>query len=56
VDIAIEAVPGPEVLAGSTRLRAGTADEDGLEHAQYGVMIKLGHVYRNLMVKREGKQ
>ncbi len=50
VDIAIEVAPGPEVLAGSTRLRAGTATKMVLNMLSTGVMIKLGHVYRNLMV------
>ena len=31
-DLAIEPVPGPEVLTGSTRLKAGTVPEDGSEH------------------------
>ena len=50
VDIAIEAAPGPEVIAGSTRLRAGTATKMVLNMLSTGVMVKLGHVYRNLMV------
>ena len=55
VDIAIEAAPGPEVLAGSTRLRAGTATKMVLNMLSTGVMVKLGHVYRNLMVNVQPK-
>ena len=55
VDIAIEALPGPEVIAGSTRLRAGTATKMVLNMLSTGVMVKLGHVYRNLMVNVQAK-
>ena len=55
VDIAIEAAPGPEVVAGSTRLRAGTATKMVLNMLSTGVMVKLGHVYRNLMVNVQPK-
>ena len=55
VDIAIEAAPGPEVVAGSTRLRAGTATKMVLNMLSTGVMVKLGHVYRNLMVNVQAK-
>lgn len=50
VDIPIEPKPGPEVLAGSTRLRAGTATKLVLNMISTVVMIRLGHVYGNLMV------
>ena len=50
VDFPIEPVPGPEVIAGSTRLRAGTATKMVLNMISTAVMIRLGHVYRNLMV------
>jgi N-acetylmuramic acid 6-phosphate etherase len=50
VDYPIEPKPGPEVLAGSTRLRAGTATKLVLNMISTAVMIRLGHVYRNLMV------
>jgi len=46
----IEPKPGPEILAGSTRLRAGTATKLVLNMISTGVMIKLGFVYGNLMV------
>jgi N-acetylmuramic acid 6-phosphate etherase len=55
VDIAIEAAPGPEVVAGSTRLRAGTATKMVLNMLSTGVMVKLGYVYRNLMVNVQPK-
>jgi N-acetylmuramic acid 6-phosphate etherase len=50
VDYPIEPTPGPEVLAGSTRLRAGTATKLALNMISTAVMIRLGHVYGNLMV------
>jgi N-acetylmuramic acid 6-phosphate etherase len=50
VDIAIEPVPGPEVIAGSTRMRAGTATKLVLNMLSTAVMIRLGYVYGNLMV------
>jgi N-acetylmuramic acid 6-phosphate etherase len=50
VDYAIEPTPGPEVIAGSTRLRAGTATKMVLNMISTAVMIRLGHVYGNLMV------
>ena len=50
VDIPIEPTPGPEILTGSTRLRAGTATKLVLNMISTGVMIRLGHVYGNLMV------
>jgi N-acetylmuramic acid 6-phosphate etherase len=46
----IEPVPGPEILTGSTRLRAGTATKLILNMISTAVMVKLGHVYGNLMV------
>jgi N-acetylmuramic acid 6-phosphate etherase len=50
VDLAIEPKPGPEVLTGSTRMRAGTATKLILNMISTGVMIRLGYVYSNLMV------
>ena len=50
VDHPIEAVPGPEVIAGSTRLRAGTATKMVLNMLSTAVMIRLGYVFGNLMV------
>lgn len=49
-DIAIEAPTGAEVLAGSTRLKAGTATKMILNMLSTGVMARTGRVYQNLMV------
>ncbi len=49
-DIAIAPLVGPEVLAGSTRLKAGTAQKMVLNMISTGVMIRLGKTYGNLMV------
>jgi len=50
VEFPIEVLVGPEILTGSTRLRAGTATKMVLNMISTAVMIKLGHVYGNLMV------
>ncbi len=50
VDIPITPVPGPEVVAGSTRMRAGTATKLVLNMLSTAVMVRLGYVYDNLMV------
>ena len=49
-DIAIELDTGPELIAGSTRLKAGTAQKVVLNMLSTGVFTKLGHVYRGRMV------
>lgn len=49
-DIAIEPVPGPEILTGSTRLKSGTAQKMILNMISTGSMIGIGKVYQNLMV------
>ncbi|MDR1569542.1 MAG: N-acetylmuramic acid 6-phosphate etherase [Oscillospiraceae bacterium] len=49
-DIAVEAPTGPEILSGSTRLKAGTATKMILNMISTGVMLQLGKVYQNLMV------
>ena len=49
-DIAIELVVGGEVIAGSTRLNAGTAQKITLNILSTAVMIQLGKTYGNLMV------
>jgi N-acetylmuramic acid 6-phosphate etherase len=49
-DISIAALTGPEVLTGSTRMKAGTATKLVLNMLSTGVMIKTGAVYGNLMV------
>ncbi len=50
VDIPIEALAGPEVITGSTRMKAGTATKLVLNMLSTGTMIRLGYVYHNLMV------
>jgi len=49
-DIDIRLLVGPEVLAGSTRLKAGTATKLALNILSTGVMVRLGKVYGNRMV------
>lgn len=49
-DIAIEAIVGPEVITGSTRMKAGTAQKMILNMISTGVMIKQGKVYQNVMI------
>jgi len=49
-DVAIEIDAGPEVVAGSTRLKAGTAQKVTLNMISTGVFIQLGHTYRGRMV------
>jgi len=49
-DVAIETVVGPEVVTGSTRLKAGTAQKLVLNMISTLTMVRLGKVYGNLMV------
>lgn len=49
-DIAIEVEAGPEVLTGSTRLKAGTAEKLVLNMISTASMVRLGKCYSNLMV------
>lgn len=49
-EIPISVVVGPEVIMGSTRMKAGTAQKMILNMLTTGTMIKLGKVYGNLMV------
>jgi N-acetylmuramic acid 6-phosphate etherase len=49
-DVAIIAIVGPEVVTGSTRLKAGTATKLVLNTITTGAMILLGKTYGNLMV------
>ena len=49
-DVAIEIDCGPEILTGSTRLKAGTAQKLVLNMVSTATMIGLGKVYKNLMV------
>ncbi len=50
VDLVITLAVGPEILAGSTRLKAGTATKVALNIISTGAMIGLGKVRGNLMV------
>jgi N-acetylmuramic acid 6-phosphate etherase len=50
VEIPITPVTGPEVVAGSTRLKAATATKLVLNMLTTATMIRLGHVFDNLMV------
>jgi N-acetylmuramic acid 6-phosphate etherase len=50
VDVLITPVVGPEVLTGSTRLKAGTATKMVLNMLSTGAMVLLGKTYGNLMV------
>jgi N-acetylmuramic acid 6-phosphate etherase len=50
VDVAILPITGPEVLTGSTRLKAGTATKMVLNMITTGAMIRLGKAFGNLMV------
>lgn len=50
VDVAIVPVTGPEVVTGSTRLKAGTATKLVLNMITTGAMIRIGKTYGNLMV------
>ena len=49
-EIAITPLTGPEVITGSTRMKAGTAQKLVLNMLSTGTMIRLGKVYGNLMV------
>jgi N-acetylmuramic acid 6-phosphate etherase len=50
VDVAILPIVGPEVVTGSTRMKAGTATKLVLNIITTGAMIRLGKTYGNLMV------
>jgi N-acetylmuramic acid 6-phosphate etherase len=50
VDILVLAITGPEVVTGSTRMKAGTATKLVLNTITTGAMIRLGKTYGNLMV------
>lgn len=49
-DYPIEVIVGPEVITGSTRMKAGSAQKMVLNMLSTGTMVKLGKVYQNLMV------
>lgn len=50
VDLAIVVVVGPEIITGSTRMKAGTAQKMVLNMISTATMVRLGKVYSNLMV------
>ena len=55
VSISITPLPGPEVIAGSTRLKAGTATKLVLNMLTTGSFIRAGYVWRNLMINVQPK-
>ena len=55
VEIPIMLLSGPEIVAGSTRMKAGTATKLVLNMLSTAAMIRLGHVYGNLMVNVQPK-
>ena len=55
VSIAITPLVGPEVVAGSTRMKAGTAQKLVLNMLSTGACVRLGCVYGNLMVNVQPK-
>ncbi|MBI1940497.1 MAG: N-acetylmuramic acid 6-phosphate etherase [Acidobacteria bacterium] len=54
-DVAIVPVVGPEVVAGSTRLKAGTAQKLALNMLSTASMVRLGRVFSNWMVNLQSK-
>ena len=50
IDLAIDLGVGPEILTGSTRLKAGTATKIALNIISTGAMVALGKVRGNLMI------
>jgi N-acetylmuramic acid 6-phosphate etherase len=52
-DIAVTPIVGPEVITGSSRMKAGTAQKLVLNMITTGAMIRMGKVYGNLMVDVE---
>ena len=50
VDVAICPVPGPEVIMGSTRMKAGTTQKLVLNILTTAAMIKMGKVFENMMI------
>jgi N-acetylmuramic acid 6-phosphate etherase len=55
VDIAIAPLVGPEIVAGSTRMKAGTAQKLVLNMLSTATFVRLGYVYGNLMVNVQPK-
>jgi len=54
-ELGIVVETGPEVVSGSTRMKAGTAEKLVLNMLSTGAMVKLGYVYGNLMVNLHQK-
>jgi N-acetylmuramic acid 6-phosphate etherase len=54
-EIAIETIVGPEVVSGSTRMKAGTAQKMVLNMLSTGAMVRRGYAYGNLMVHMHTK-
>jgi N-acetylmuramic acid 6-phosphate etherase len=54
-ELAIVVQTGPEVVSGSTRMKAGTAEKMILNMLSTGAMVRLGYVYGNLMVNLHQK-
>ena len=54
-ELAIMLDTGPEVIAGSTRMKAGSAEKMVLNMISTGAMVRLGYVYGNLMVNLHRK-
>ena len=50
VDLVIPILVGPEIVTGSTRLKAGTATKLALNILTTGAMVRIGKTYGNLMV------
>jgi N-acetylmuramic acid 6-phosphate etherase len=55
VDIAIAPLVGPEIVAGSTRMKSGTAQKLVLNMLSTATFVRLGYVYGNLMVNVQPK-
>ncbi len=54
-DHSLKVIVGPEVLTGSTRMKAGTAQKMVLNTLSTAIMVRLGKVYSNLMVDLQAK-
>ncbi len=54
VEVAIEVDTGAEVISGSTRMKAGTCQKLVLNTISTAAMIRMGHVYGNLMIDTRG--
>lgn len=52
-DVAMKFIVGPEVITGSTRMKAGTAQKLALNMLSTATMVRLGKVYSNLMINMQ---